>query len=250
MGNVGSGKTISIIKEMVDNIEDETSPHYFSNIVTTNKGEHAIPKNIMITRDMIIKEEVVKVKQNGDEVKSLKFNVEQWLQFKKKYNEFNVVIDEAHTLMDSRNFMSKQNRVLNDFLSLIRKICNNPVSECNLTLISQIDSRLDINARKLCTEVRYHINVYDKRCLKCGAVWVEHSELSDFQKHKKCPRCKGKPLKFNSRLIVHYFDNIENYEKWKYNQVKTILQTKKISNIDRYYKFYDTFQLDNLISED
>ena len=246
LGNVGSGKTISAVKEMVDNLENSYSLPIYSNIITKETGKYKLPKNIMLDREMLIK------KVSDDKAKEkIKFNADYWVQARDKHQGFNVVLDEAHTLFEARSFMSRQNRVMNDFLALVRKVCTNPNSESTLTLISQLDSRLDINARKMCTEVRYHICLYDKKCNKCGAYWTEHSELSDFKKHKKCPNCNHFGLtKFDFRLLVHFFDNMKNYEDWKYNGINTIIQTVKISNIEKYFPYYDTFQLSDLISED
>jgi len=251
LGNVGSGKTISIIKELVDN---ENNPYYlptYSNIITKDKGKYKTPKNMMLTRDMLIKKVLVETKTSGKEVFKTKFNADYWLDAREQLNGFNVVLDEAHTLFEARSFMSRQNRVMNDFLALIRKVCSNPNADSTLTLISQLDSRLDVNARKMCTEVRYHVCLYDKKCNKCGAYWVEHSELSDFKKNKQCPNCGGYSLtKFNFRLIVHFFDNMKQYEDWKYSKMNTIKQTIKINGVEKYFKFYDTFQMSDLISED
>lgn len=251
LGNVGAGKTISAIKELVDNIDNPYSLPTYSNIITKEKGKYKLPNNIMLSRDMLIKKEVVSVNRNGEEKTKSKFNAEYWLQARELHEGFNVVIDEAHTLMDSRNFMSRQNKIMNDFLALIRKVCSNPNTDSTLTLISQLDSRLDINARKMCTEVRYHICLYDKGCNKCGAYWVEHSELSDFKKNKFCPACGGYSMKkFNFRLLVHFFDNMKDYENWRYSNMDTIKQTVKITRIEKYFNFYDTFQMSDLISED
>ena len=251
LGNVGSGKTISAVRELV---LAEDNPFYlptYSNIITKKKGCYKLTKNHLITREMLVSKEVVKIKKNGEEEFKIKFNAEFWKSLRNKHNGFNVVIDEAHTLIEARSFMSRQNRVMNDFLALIRKVCNSPENDSTLTLISQLDSRLDINARKLCTEVRYHIGLYDKRCLKCGCYWSEHSDMSDFRKRKKCPSCGGYRLKkFDYRIIVHFFKNMNDYEEWKYHGIDTVEQTLKICNIEKYFPYYDTMQMDDLISEE
>jgi hypothetical protein len=251
LGNVGSGKTISIIRELVEN---KTNPYYlhtYSNIITKKKGKYALPNNTSITRDMLIKKEVTKVKKDGTEEYKTTFNKEFWTTQKGTHPAFNIVIDEAHTVMNARSAMSKQNKVMGDFLALIRKIANNPNSEATLTLISQIDSRIDIIAREMCTEVRYHIGLYDKRCKKCGAYWSEHSEMSDFQKHKTCMICGSYNIeKFNLRILVHFFQSMTDYQNWKYDGIDTTIKTIIITNIQKYFPYYDTFQMDDLISED
>jgi len=247
LGNVGSGKSISCIREMVQN-DDEI---YFSNIITKSKGDKKLPNNIVIDRDKLIKKEVVKTMKTGEVIYKLKFNVEKWQEYKKKYGKFNVVLDEFHTLMSSRDFSTKQNKVMGDFLALIRKICNDSTGDSTLTLISQLDNRIDVNARNMATEIRYHVCLYDKLCQKCGAFWSEHSELPPFQKKKRCPNCDGKKLKLiNHKILVHYFDSMQHYQDWKYGGINTKIQTNLITNIDEYFGMYNTYQMSNLISED
>ena len=251
LGNVGSGKTISAVKDLVDNEINPYGCHTFSNIITKTKGKYKISKNHVINRDMLIHKELVKVKKTGEEVYKYVFNKEQWLKFKEKYGSFSVVLDEAHTLIDARRFNSRQNTCMNDFLALIRKICNTPDTDSSLTLISQLHNRIDLNARQLATEVRYHICVYTKVCNKCGAYWDEHSEMSDYKKLKKCPKCNWYGLKkINHRLVVHFFNNMKEYEDWFYNKNDTMFVTIKINNISKYFNYYDTYQLSDLISED
>lgn len=251
LGNVGSGKTLSCVKELVDSDKKEYKIQSFSNIITKKKGKYAISKNSIITKEMLIKKEVKKIKKDGSEEYKLTFNVDVWKQLKQTYKAFDIIIDEAHTLFNARNHMSTKSRVMNDFLSLIRKICSDPQHDSTLTLISQLDNRIDINARELATEVRYHIAIWEKVCKKCNAFWSEHSDLPDFKKHKECPACKHHVLKkFNYRIIVYFFKNMDDYRGWKYNGIETFVTIKKYLNVERYFNYYDTFQLDDLISED
>lgn len=251
LGNVGSGKTISAVKELVDTKDNPYKLPTFSNIITKKKGKYGLPKNFAIKRDMLIKKEVVRIKKDGTEEFKLSFNKEFWVKQRDEHNGFNIVLDEAHTLIDARRFMSKQNKIMNDFMALIRKIAQNPNNDATLTLISQLDNRIDLTARELCTEVRYHIGLYDKVCTKCGAYWSEHSNMSDYQKLKQCGNCSAYTLrKTNHRLIVHFFNNIKEYQNWKYSGISSMRKTIKITNMEHYFPYYDTYQLDDLISEE
>jgi len=246
LGNVGSGKTISCIREMV--LEDKEV--YYSNIITKSKGKCAIRTNNLINREMLICKTLIKKKKDGTEEYSYKFNKEVWEEFKKKHGKFNVVLDEFHTLMEARGFNTKQNRVIGDFLALIRKIANDSTGDSTLTLISQLDNRIDVIARDMATEVRYHICLYDKTCTDCGAYWTEHSEMPPFQKHKACPNCSSKKLKKSDfRIIVHFFDSMSSYRDWKYSGIDTKIQTTMIEGIEEYFGYYNTYQMTDLISE-
>jgi len=250
LGNVGSGKTISVVRELVESNSDSNCLMTYSNIVTKQKGKFKLNNNITITRDMLIKKDLIRTMRDGTPIYKSKFNKDFWVEAKNKYKAFNVVIDEAHTVMNARKSMSKQNAVAGDFLALIRKVCNNPNTNATLTLISQLDNRIDVIAREMATEVRYHICMYEVRCNKCSVYWTEHSEMMDDDKPKKCPRCNHNGLtKYNHRLIVHYFENMKQYQDWKYTGINSIKKTKMVEGIAEYFPFYDTYQLDDLISD-
>ena len=243
VGNVGSGKTISIIKEMAENKDNKYYPITFSNIKT--KGLN----NIVITRDMLIKKEVTGTKRNGEETYKLKFNKEFWEEQREKYNGFNVVIDEAHTLFNSRRSMSKQNVIMGDFLALIRKLAQDSVGKCHLTMISQLVKRIDNIAREMANQIRHHVCVYDKVCNNCGSRLLEHNEMPE--PSPQCWECGSYDLrKENHRLIVWFFQNIEDYFDWLEMGEKRYYKLIKIQNIEMFFDLYDTLQIDNLISED
>jgi len=242
IGNVGSGKTISIIKELADNKNNKFYPVTFSNIKT--KGLN----NILITKDMLLIKEVTGYKRSGEEVYKLRFNKEFWEEQKKKYGSFNIVIDEAHTIYNSRKSMSKQNIIMGDFLALIRKIAQDPIGKCHLTLISQLVRRIDKIALEMSTQLRHHVAIYDKVCNDCSARYLEHNEMPE--PIAQCSKCGSYDLKkTNHRLIVWFFQNYDDYADWLEMGEKTHYKIIKINSIEEYFNLYDTLQLDNLISE-
>jgi hypothetical protein len=136
VGKMGSGKTACMVREMIKN---PNGRRYFSNIIITDKSV----KNVtQIKREMIIKKEVVRTKRDGEEEYKLSFNADFW---KNNVKGISVVLDEAHTLIDSRNFMSKINKIMNDFMALLRRILGDTGDGYGeLILITQLGRRLDI----------------------------------------------------------------------------------------------------------
>ena len=162
LGNVGSGKTASMVREMVLNDDEKIT---FSNIILKGKGVKK--KNVQITREMIFENRIMGYKKSGEAITKLFLNVEFWKTIKEKYpNGINVVIDEAHTLMNSRRVMCKENVIMNDFMSLLRRILGDGDGYGELVLITQLGRRLDVNARELATAVHYHICHYKRTCKK------------------------------------------------------------------------------------
>ena len=115
IGNVGSGKTATSVLDMLNNTHGRKT---YSNIQTT------LPNQIDIDPSMIIKSEVVDTKVNkktGEAipVKEFSLNMDYWKGIKEPID---VVIDEAHSVLNSRRSMSKVNIILTDWMALIRRI--------------------------------------------------------------------------------------------------------------------------------
>ena len=239
LGNIGSGKTAACVRELMIN---PTQRYTVSNIIT--KG---IKNNIVIKPEWIVKKDVIGHKKNGEEIYKLKVNREFWEKLSKKHNTLNVVIDEAHTILDSRRSMSTVSKCMNDWLSLLRRVLGkSPAGYGTLTLISQIDRRIDVNARELSTEIRYHMCHYSKRCKKCGLYWGENNETPD--PLYTCPQCNSSRVEqFNFIIEVWHFTSMENYQAWKDFKAKTYYKHYNIMDIEKYFKHYNTLQWENLI---
>jgi len=240
LGNVGSGKTACAVREMILYPNDYTT---YSNIKI--KGA----KNCkLITRDMIIKTDVIGQKKNGENITKDVFNEDFWREASKE-ESINVVIDEAHTILNARNSMSKKTRCLLDFLAMIRRIVQNNVKGTygSLTLISQLERRLDVVAKEMSSQVRYHICHYTKTCKKCELTWQENNEESE--PLYECPRCHwGHIVKYNHQIEVWFFNSMDNFYLWKYRGSKTHYKHIMITDIEDYFKFYNTLQWEDMIS--
>lgn len=241
LGNIGSGKTASIVREIVLNKDNK---HTFSNIIM--KG---VKNNTSITPEMIIKkitEEPATPKSKPKE--KLILNVDFWKDAVKKYKSINVVLDEAHTIINARRGMSTQNIIMTDFLALLRRIVGSATEKSGkLVLITQLDKRLDVIARDMATRVKFHKCHYLVKCPDCGVEFAESNEEPD--KIMYCRECGGSKV-FNHNFIIEVFcfANIDDYERFDLYHAKSFYQHYYITDIEKYFKFYDTYQWDNLLS--
>lgn len=242
LGKMGSGKTACMVREIIKNDDIRTT---FTNIIIKNNKNNKIKT---ISRDMIIKETILNYKKNGTPNKKLTLNSEYWKKTTTQHNGINVVLDEAHTLMDSRRSMSGENVIMNDFMSLLRRILGDNNSDYGeLVLITQLGRRLDINARELATSIHYHIAHYKKLCDECGYATWENNEQYD--RIIKCPYCNKKLKKHNHIIEKYEFNHIEKLEQWMEHGLKTYEKHYYITDIELYFKYYDTFQWENLITD-
>ena len=237
IGSVGSGKTLYAVREIIKNkggfvnysnikIKDNinsvflTNEHFFSNFVYDKNGEL--------------------------DKRKLKLNLDFW---KNINDNINVVLDEAHTLFNARRSMTKINILLTNWVALIRKLLgNNPNSEGDLILITQLWYRLDNITRDMAKQIKFFVRHNKKECVKCGLIWSETSE--DYEQLKYCPKCENNKInKFDFLIEVYVFNCVESFIQFKDFREKTYFKRYVVSDIEKYFKFYDTFQWDNLIED-
>lgn len=148
IGGIGSGKTLSAVKEIVDN-----NKPCFVNFEVNH------PKAIRLKEEHIIKK--VEIDQgcykDGRE-KPKKYNYEVnwdfWNDYINTHGSFDIYIDEAHNVLHSRRSVTKWNVLFTMWLSQIRKILTS-LEGNHLYLISQRITGIDVVARELAGEIIY-----------------------------------------------------------------------------------------------
>lgn len=240
VGNPGSGKTVSAVRDMMIS----KRPTY-SNIKTMN-----VPNNHMINHEMIIKKDLIKTitKRDGstEPVYKLSLNVDYWQKLKKPLD---VVLDEAHTIMNPRRSMSKINIIITDWLALIRRAVGSQGSnQGHLYLITQLPGRIDVIARDMATQIRHHTCHYIKSCDKCRVSWKEHTDIPEPQ--ITCPKCYEPNLTISGHtILIHYFTGMTSYYDWIEGGHKSYYRRSLIHDVGKYFALYDTLSWENLMSE-
>jgi len=242
LGNVGSGKTLSIVREMALNTNKRLT---YANIKTKK-----LPNVKTITADMILEKNQIgeKKKRDGtlEPVYETKLNIDYWRSIKEPIN---VVLDEAHSLLNARRAMSKTNEILTQWLALLRRVLGQDSRGYGtLTLITQLPNRLDVISRDMATQVRYHVCYWDKVCIKCNTAWVENSDMPEV--YWNCPRCNSHNLKMiNHRIEVMKFPNMSAYTSWQEWGQKSYYAHYMINDVTEYFGYYDTLQWEGLFDD-
>ncbi len=241
LGNLGSGKTALAVREMCIN---PTKRKTYSNIHTNLKNQ------IDISPEMIIKKEIVDYKKNrktGEKEPIYKYalNIDFWKKIKEPIN---IILDEAHTILNARRAMSKTNIIVSDWLSLIRRVLGQSESGFGeLTFISQLSNRIDIIARDMATNILYTICHYVKSCKDCRISWTENSEMPEG--YNVCPSCHSiKLIKQNHRIEVWHFANMQKFQLWFQLGQRTYYKRYFVNDIEEYFPLYNTLQWDNMFS--
>jgi len=239
LGNVGSGKTVCEVREMFLNNHVNT----YSNIITKMKHQKDIDGSMIITKELIGE----KKKRDGktEPIYKNKLNIEFWKKVKKPIN---IVLDEAHSILNARKSMSTVNIIVTDWIALIRRILGNTEGVGDLVLISQLPNRIDIIAREMANQIRYHVCHYTKVCKKCGSSWYESSETPE--QLYRCWMCDSFELIKKDHVIeLYFFQSIDAFEIWKNNNIKSYYKRYLITDIEKYFPLYNTLQWENLFSD-
>ena len=242
LGNVGSGKTLTEVREMFIN---KSNRKYYSNIKTKLKHQFDIKPSMIINKE-IIKEKKLRSGET-EAVYKFSLNTQFWKNIKEPIN---VVLDEAHAIINARRSMSTKNIIVNDWLSLLRRVLGQSESGYGeLVLITQLFNRIDNIARDMATQIRYNVCHYSKICKDCGNMWNETSECPEQLWH--CGRCgRSNIKKINYSVEVWHFENSNNYLAWKLYGQKSYYSHYFIKNIEKFFPLYNTLQWENMFSDD
>jgi len=242
LGNPGSGKTLAEVREMVIN---KTRRKTYSNIQTNLSNQ----KNI--DASMIIKEELQSYKKNkltgqNEAIMKYALNDTYWKKIKEPIN---VVLDEAHSIINSRRSMSKINIIVTEWIALVRRVLGSSEAGFGeLVFITQLPNRIDLIARDMATQVRYHICHYWKSCKSCSSNWHETSE--DPEPRFSCPVCGSHEIKKGRFSIeLFHFKSMDLFNGWKNYGMKSYYNHYFLKDVERYFNVYDSLQWDNMFSK-
>jgi hypothetical protein len=190
LGGVGSGKSLSVVKSIVDKKQ-----YCFTNFKLKNlKGKYH-----RLRFDDIIND-------SGDEkerISSRRFSVnwDFWDRVREKHKSFSIYLDEIHNLIHARSSMSTHNKLMSKWVSQIRKITSD--SEYNhLYIISQKIRKIDVDFRELA-----HIYIECNKLEIGKKVYIIHTFYEGIENYEI--RKKSHRSYFLANPYFRYFDSKE-----------------------------------------
>lgn len=242
IGGVGSGKTISAVKEI---ISYNGKFNVYTNIALKGKHKNVFP----LKPEYIIKKVLKGEKKHRDGRTETVWDYELNMDFWKDKQPLCVCIDEVHNILNARTFMSKKNRTVNKWLTMIRRILGSTTqSGGELILIAQLTNQVDNIARDLCHQIRYHLCHYSKTCKKCGFTWKEDSDVPEPK--FMCPSCGHDGIKKHSHFLeVWAFRSAKAYKAWLDFGIDSYYRHYFINDVEDYFSYYNTYQWDNLFED-
>jgi len=193
-----------------------------------------------------VKRTIHKKDGTNEDVEEMSVNVDFWKSIKEPVN---IVLDEAHTILNSRRSFSKKSIHLNHWLSLIRRVLGDTDGgNSEIVFISQLSNKLDCNLRQMAHNIRWNICHYQKVCSTCGIYWDETSDQPELI--YRCPRCSGIHIKKkNIRIQVLFFANIKKFEDYHDFGVQSQYKEILVLDVEKYFYAYNSLQWDNLFNE-
>jgi len=142
LGGIGSGKSLSVIKEIMRNKESFAISNFKLNLTAS--------KFYRLKLSDIIKEveKTQEKESNKKPEKILSVNWKFWDEMRKKHKYFSIYLDEVHNLIHSRASMSKRNILMSKWISQIRKILADKPNN-HIYMISQTLRKVDVDFREL-----------------------------------------------------------------------------------------------------
>lgn len=237
LGNLGSGKSVYAIREMVLN---KTDRKVYTNLVAYNIDNviHIRPENVILKIPD-------KTKKKGFK---LDLNINFWLKQKKPLH---IVWDEIHLTANSRSSTSSSNMVISRFISMGRRVVGmDKRGYGHLIFIAQSERTVDSNIRDLANEIYYFRSIWTIECEDCGFKIITNS---DKQQIEKCLNCKSwKVLKKDIEISVFVLAQKKNLSAWECyygfrNGMKNMTSEQFIiKDIEEYFKYYDTLQMTDI----
>ena len=164
LGGIGSGKTLSAVKEIVDNKQFVLTNFKLKNV----KNYHRIKIS-----DIVLKDDKGKYTVNWA----------FWEDMRKKHKSYSIYLDEIHNVIHSRRSMSRMNISMSKWISQIRKVlADNPQN--HLYIISQTKRKIDVDFRDLtqividCTAYNIGNNIIIKQKWYDGMISYEYGNRS------------------------------------------------------------------------
>jgi len=204
-GDIGSGKSLSVVKEIVDRKQNT-----FTNFKLYNKKYTRLKwDNIVLQED-----------------KKFKVNFPYWRKQVKK-GGFDIYLDEFHNTMNARRSMSKNNVVLSNWLSQIRKILGDQEKH-NLYLITQKLRRIDVNSKDLA-----------QCAIKCEKYMYPNTMPTEIIDKDGKLVTKDLPICVIRRYFFNSCQELQNYEDYGFGQPYKV--TQFVGNW--YYRYYNSYEL-------
>lgn len=231
LGQLGSGKSVSAVREMATDNSGRTT---YTNLLTTK-----LPNVIHIKPDMIIK----KVKNDKKKNASFELNKEYWQKQKKPLN---IVWDEIHLTANARSSMSRVNMVLSRFIAMARRITGfDSRGYGHLIFIAQTERTVDVNIRELASEIRYHTGHWEIHCNDCNVSVMTDSEQQQIERCLKCG--SWNIIKKNFVVEVRKFNSWDKYFNFRL-KIKGNWHFERyiIPDIEKYFGHYDTMQMTDM----
>jgi len=218
IGGVGTGKSISIVKEIIDR-----NRKCFVNFSIK------YPYATRLKLDNIVIDEIKGYKKNGEAITKQVVNWDFWNNLKNSGEEFDIYIDEAHNIANSRRSMSTWNKNFNDWLAQIRKILGSS-EKSNLYIITQRVMGIDTSIRDLCHEITYMKKVQLNKTVKTPV--LEHGR----RKNKILPVVLIFKHHFKGEFCLDAFELFMRTRQKSYRYKSYFVANK-------YYQFYESYEL-------
>jgi len=217
VGNIGMGKTVSMTADLIQ----RQPVRAYTNFKLYNTENYSRMKlNHIIEQD------------EDEKSKKWHINFDYWQKQINKHKEFNIYIDELNILCNSRTGQSNVNKAFNLWTAQIRKILQGS-NTSNFVFSTQRPMAIDVGVRDLV-----------HRWILCEKITIPRLVKTELY--------NGKTLKLPVSAIKRYvFTNLQHLMDYLNGDKTRIKKQQQLKPLiaNKYYKYYNTFELVNFGNE-
>lgn len=214
----------------------------YTNIILKGRHKHVHT----IHNSDVVNEVIISYKKDGTPVTRKELNVAFWESVDKPCD---IVYDEAHSIINSRNTMSRQNQVWMQWVKLIRKMIGGSAGHYGEFIwIAQLPRNIDIDVREMTPMYCYHVMWSTMVCRKCGYRLRRNSEMTSRQ-YKSCLKCGHYLFDETDHVVrqweIRGYDNAVTFQEMSM-KMKLRYPHRCVKDIAEYFGCYDTMQYEDL----
>lgn len=232
-GEPGGGKTITMIKLALDENKHKRVLHNIRGMKPSFiKNQHLLKKSDLFNKD---------VDENKSNSKTLRYKLSPNWEFLLENVGSTFMLDEAHKLIYSRNFMSPENKAASEIVGEIRKITQDSGNFGDMRILQCMNN--SFFTQTIYKALTAHNNLY-VTSQTTSKIEKDVRDLSQVHIHCHCIHFGEHMFVYNDFYFIDAFNNA--LEKFESGLVKP---KRALFYANPYFKMYDRFAIVDMRGE-
>lgn len=232
-GEPGSGKTLTMIKLALMECQNKKVLHNIRGM----KTKYITNQHLLCRSDLFVKEKD-DMKSNS---KTERFKLAVNWQFLQENSGSTFMLDEAHKLFYSRNFMSAANKCASELVGEIRKICKDSGNFSDMRLLQRVNNGFFTRLIYDCVTLHNNLYVTSQTTSK---IEKDVRDLSQIHIHCHAKHISGHMFVYNDFYFIDAYNNaLEKFESGEFKPKRSMFYANP------FFEMYDRFAVVDMRGE-